>query len=102
MNFATPTPLQITLGYNPTDGVDIFTIVLNDATDAITGQLTYGGTLLTEGKEFTATSGPFTQLFAITYLGGDGNDIALTAIPEPTAALLFLAGCGLTLRRRRH
>ncbi len=102
VDFTTATPLLITLGYNPTDGADTFTIVLNDAADAITGRFTYGGTLLTEGKEFNVVSGPFTQPFTITYLGGDGNDATLTAIPEPTAALLLLAGCALTLRRRRQ
>ena len=101
VDFTTPTPLLITLGYNPADHVDSFTLVLNDAADATTGHFTYGGVLLTEGKIFTVTSGPFTQPFAITYHGGDGNDIALTAIPEPTTALLLLASSAVALRRRR-
>jgi len=38
----------------------------------------------------------------ITYAAGDGNDVALFTIPEPSAALLLVAGiCALGRRRRR-
>ena len=40
-------------------------------------------------------------LLRISYAGGDGNDITLTAIPEPQSALILLvAACGLALGRR--
>lgn len=101
VQMTTDAPLQLTLRYNPADNVDTFTLVLNDAADAISGHLTYNSVVLDEGTQFTVISGPFTQPFAITYLGGDGNDLVLSAIPEPGASLLLLAACGLVLRRRR-
>ncbi len=40
-------------------------------------------------------------LMRISYAGGDGNDITLTAIPEPQSVLILLvAACGLALGRR--
>lgn len=41
----------------------------------------------------------------ITYLGGDGNDVVLTAVPEPVTLLALLAGVGSIggyVRRRRR
>ena len=59
-----------------------FTIIDNDAADAITG--TFAG--LAEGA--TVTSGG--QSFAISYAGGSGNDVVLTAqaITTPTTTTL--------------
>ena len=39
----------------------------------------------------------------ITYAGGDGNDVSLFTVPEPTTALIWtmLVGLGVTVRRRR-
>ncbi len=60
-----------------------------------------GGTL-----NGTFSNGVEGQLYAgshrLTYLGGDGNDVVLRLIPEPsTIALIALIGLGLAARRRR-
>ncbi|RYD78006.1 MAG: hypothetical protein EOP84_14810, partial [Verrucomicrobiaceae bacterium] len=77
------TPLTINLGvFDPADGVDQFTIVSNDLSDAIdttSGLFSFGGSALTEGAMFTVG----TQAFTISYAGGDGNDVVLAAVPEP-------------------
>ncbi len=86
--------LDITLasGYTPDVG-DLFSIVLNDASDAITGA--FSG--LAEGGTFTVDS----TEFSISYTGGDGNDVVLTTIPEPAAlGLIAMTGAGLFLCRR--
>ncbi len=75
---------------------DLFTILLNDGnSDAITG--TFAG--LAEGAH--AFSG-FGQDYTISYIGGDGNDIVLTAVPEPGSAVLVLGGLALLGARRRR
>lgn len=72
-----------------------YVILSNDGTDAITGMFagrTEGSTFSEDGYEFT-----------ISYLGGDGNDVALTLVPEPTSlALLGIGAMGLLARRRRN
>ncbi len=72
-----PSPtLQFTLGgtYKPSVGTT-FTIINNDGADSVTG--TFSG--LAEGA--TLTLG--TIEFAITYAGGDGNDVVLTCTRVP-------------------
>jgi hypothetical protein len=74
---------------------DEFRIVDNRFAGAITG--TFTG--LAEGSVFFDDG----WNFQITYLGGDGNDVALTAVvPEPTAALVTLLALGATATRPRH
>jgi hypothetical protein len=45
-------------------------------------------------------------LFGINYAGGDGNDVVLTVVPEPSTALLSFVMTGLITiavqRRQRH
>jgi autotransporter-associated beta strand protein len=66
----------------------IFNIISNDLTDPVTG--IFAG--LPEGATF-AQGG---QTFVISYQGGDGNDVVLTAVvPEPATLALFCVGVTL-------
>jgi fibronectin-binding autotransporter adhesin len=99
------TPLTLSLGYDPVDNVDSFVIVSKTSAGPIStagGLFSSGGTPLTEGAIF-AVSG---QSFAISYQGGDGNDVVIAAVPEPSSLLALVGGCGILLglqriRRRR-
>src|SRR5204863_6874426 len=62
--------------FNPATG-NTFTIIDNDLADAVGG--TFSG--LAGGATFTATTGG-TSSYKITYVGGDGNDVVLTAIND--------------------
>ncbi len=82
---------------------DLFFLIKNDGTDAIIG--TFAG--LADGASFFAG----TQKYQISYFGNaeaatptftGGNDVALMAIPEPSAALLGGLGLLALLRRRRY
>jgi autotransporter-associated beta strand protein len=87
--------LDLRLGFVPTNGTQ-FIIINNDGTDAVGGW--FAG--LTEHAEFTQSG---TQL-QISYLGGDGNDVMLTVIPEPSAWQLACAGllmAAVFARKRR-
>jgi len=67
----TSVDLNMILGYSPTVG-DSYTIINNDAAEAVSG--TFTG--LPEGSCFTDGG----ELFQITYQGGDGNDVVVTAV----------------------
>lgn len=76
---------------------DTFTIIDNDEFDAVVG--TFNG--LAEGASFDV-AGAGSVHFEITYLGGDGNDVVLEAVPEPgTFAVLSIGAAAMLLRRRR-
>ena len=62
--------LSASLGYVPTNG-DSYTIIANDSTDAVTG--TFSG--LPEGTGLVIGG----KSFRISYVGGTGNDVVLTA-----------------------
>lgn len=92
--------LTLSLLYNPADNADSFVLLSNDGTEPLTlgtARFAYAGVPLNEGQRFTAA----TQEFALSYAGGDGNDVVLYATPEPSAGLLLLTGLPLAMRRRR-
>ena len=84
---------------------DQFRIINNLSSTAVSG--TFTG--LTEGTQFTITSEGVNIVFSISYVGGDGNDVVLTAInagKDPTppntgvmqivmANPLIIAGLGI-------
>ncbi len=98
-------PLLLTLGYNPADNVDQFALILNDGdgTDPVqgVGLFSYNGAVLGNGATFVANGTGFTQQFQLRYDGGDGNDVTLFAIPEPSAAAILLSGMGMLLGLQR-
>ncbi len=63
--------LSFALGYTPAAG-DVFILINNDSTDAVTG--TFTG--LAEGSTVTVGS----QTLRVSYLGNTGNDVTLTVI----------------------
>jgi hypothetical protein len=87
--------LTLALGFAPVPGT-LFTVIDNDGFDAISG--IFAG--LPEGATFTADA----QSFTISYVGGTGNDVVVTAVvPEPaTCVLLSLGGISLTAAARRR
>ena len=72
--------LNMVLGFTPSAG-QTFTIIANDLSDAVGG--IFSG--LPEGSIFTVGAGRF----RISYVGGTGNDVTLTAIVPPTIAKAF-------------
>jgi fibronectin-binding autotransporter adhesin len=62
--------------YIPKAG-EVYTIIDNDAADAVTG--TFAG--LAEGATFTLGS----TVLKISYKGGTGNDVTLSVVSTPTA-----------------
>ncbi|MEM0967493.1 MAG: hypothetical protein AAGJ81_15200, partial [Verrucomicrobiota bacterium] len=65
----------------PTPG-QTFTIISNDGTDPVVG--IFEG--LAEGVTFVTTTGPS---YTISYVGGDGNDVVLTAGSDSDPPLIF-------------
>ena len=80
--------LSVTQGYAPSPGT-VFTIVNNDGADAVTG--TFAG--LAEGATFTVGG----TTFRISYVGGDGNDVALTVLSVTTTGIPTLSEWGVIL-----
>jgi hypothetical protein len=79
-------PLNVNLGFTPANGTT-FVIIDNDGTDGVSGIFVMRanptanfGTPLPEGTTFEAGG----QTFQISYAGGTGNDVVLTAVPDET------------------
>ncbi|HEX8916294.1 MAG TPA: autotransporter-associated beta strand repeat-containing protein, partial [Humisphaera sp.] len=86
---------------------DVLTVVLNDAADAVGGSFATvnGVALVATGPNVWTTAGPdvFGNVYTVNTAGGDGNDVTITGVPEPTsAAALGLAAVGLLAGRRRR
>jgi len=89
--------LLLNLSFTPVVGQQFELIDLQNSAAHIDG--TFAG--LAEGALFNVGS----EQFQISYTGGTGNDLVVTAIPEPATTCL-LAGAGalaitLVFRRRR-
>ncbi|MGI9211132.1 MAG: beta strand repeat-containing protein, partial [Methylococcaceae bacterium] len=72
--------LSLSLGSFVPTGGDRFTLIDNDAADAIVGTLNG----LAEGASTTISN----KSFLVSYVGGDGNDLVLTAVINNTSPVL--------------
>ena len=95
--------LDVVLGYAPEVG-DAFMIIDNDAVDAVSG--TFSG--LAEGGTFSETYDSTDYEFKVYYAAnnvgglGDGNDVVLEVIPEPSILVVIGAGALTLLARRKR
>lgn len=93
--------LELILGHQP-NLFDVFVLLnLDDPNASINGLFSFDGTPINEGDLLTVSTGSFEQEFAATYLH-NGNNFALTAIPEPRSASLLAAFLGFILLIRRR
>ncbi|MDE3739996.1 Ig-like domain-containing protein [Pseudomonas resinovorans] len=81
--------LAVNHGYAPGNG-DTYTIISNDAADAVTG--TFSG--LAEGA--TTTAGGNSTVLTASYIGGTGNDFTLTAPINAAPVVGSLNGDSIT------
>ncbi len=82
--------------YTATGG-DRFFIILNDGSDPVQGQFADGSQIAIGSQNFRIFYSADSDTTSLT----GGNDIALEAIPEPSAALLLALGALTCTRRRR-
>lgn len=92
-------PINLTLGYVPAIST-VFTLIENFSDNPIGGAFT---NLADDSVIFLPFNGN-QYAFTVDYQGGSGNDLTLTAVPEPSTAVALLAGVGVLLgvRRRRR
>ena len=85
--------LSLTVASAPTVN-GVYTVINNLGSSAVTGQFTFGGTVLANGATFTdATSG---KSFKIFYNGGDGNDVILIEATAPTNVYVSSTNFGMS------
>ena len=89
--------LSLAIGYQRT-GEDLFTVLLNDNSDPVSGFFSFGTELLQEGETFSALGDNWT----ISYAGGTGNDVTLAVVPEPSSLAFLAATSGLFLISNRR
>jgi len=95
--------LDLVLTSVPTSNLTLINIVDSAGTiNSARGLFkTTGGRTLTEGAQFGVYFDGVGYSYLLSYIGGTGNDVTLTLIPEPaTLGLLSLGGLAM-LRRRR-
>ncbi len=100
VTLTSPVNLALNLAYTPAFGTT-FRIIDNLGSSSIAENLFWSGPegQLTEGEHFLVGG----KELVISYQGGTGNDVTLTAVPEPGSAALLLATAPLLgLRRRRR
>ncbi|HOD81997.1 MAG: Autotransporter-associated beta strand repeat protein [Planctomycetes bacterium ADurb.Bin126] len=97
VNLNTPTLNLSVLSSFSHYGGGQYVIIDNDGTEAIAGSGMFAD--LPEGSSIEVNG----NQFILTYQGGTGNDVVLTAVPEPvTLSLLMLASAGLAGYARRR
>ena len=81
--------MVVALCDEPLKSPDTFTVIANDGSDPVivSDFFTSGGTPLTEGASFVSDG----ATWQISYTGGDGNDVTLTATPATTQDLALLS-----------
>jgi fibronectin-binding autotransporter adhesin len=91
--------LSLSMGFTPAEN-NLFFLILNDGTDAVTG--TFTG--LAENSVFSQGGTQFRITYAADSTSNSftgGNDVALIVVPEPSSVLLAFLGLSGLLRRRR-
>jgi fibronectin-binding autotransporter adhesin len=89
----TGSKLSLQLNFTPSPGQS-FTILNVLSSNLITGQFSNapdGGIIVTNGESFL-----------VNYEGGDGNDLTVTIVPEPSAVILFAFSLTAMLFARRY
>lgn len=94
--------LQLSPSFDPVEYVDQFTLFRNDSalSDVFSGSFVVGGNEVRQDDTFVLSN----QEWRISYTGGDGNDLVIYAVPEPSTGMLALLSTvliGFQRNRRR-